>query len=544
MKMCKYLLTNSRLNERLSRFSRFSNANKADFETCYHNEEESEDFVHCCKCKKLFHERCVLHIKQSGIPFFCQTCRIGKPTLKTIDISSEQIAKTECDAYIENFLREHNIPNCDNIVVRLVSNMPINFNTKSIIARYHNKSFGSEITYNNCVIFVFLKSSDGTEICFFGIYFQLYGNSKCPEPNKNSVYLSYIDSVKLCKITERTKTYQCILLGLFNYLKMKNFQKIFIWSCPPKRDVDYIFHEKPSDMKMPTKTRLGDWYKNLLKLAVDEHIAESFEGIKSYAEKMSWDDINNIPYFDSDLWPMRLVDAITTAEKRTKKSPANLNVMEKILSLMKIQIDGFDQQYFVLHLHATSLRKLTSPLFPDAVISKWVNSRNNIVDMFFEHRLEYSNERLAKFSTFILLYRILIDLRVCIHCFQFSSPGLTTSLMCMDCSQEYRINTIDRSLWKVHMKEEIVIQDSKNFFKVSVPVTPLLEKPEQNFTVTKTCIKKRFKEEEDGFDYTVPTKKRKCEEQTASSEMFNKQFTPMETRSKKFEYKKIKKFFI
>ena len=479
----------------------------------------------------------MLHIKQSGIPFICQTCRIGKPTLKTIDISSENIAKTECDAYIENFLREYNIPNCDNIVIRLVSNIPTNFYTKSAIAKYHNKNFGSEITYNNCVIFVFLKLSDGTEICFFGIYFQLYGNSKCPEPNKNSVYLSYIDSVKLCIVKERTKIYQLILLGLFNYLKTKNFRRVFIWSCPPKRDVDYIFHEKPSDMKMPTKTRLGDWYKNLLKFAVDEHIAESFEGIKSYADKMNWDDINNIPYFDSDLWPMRLLDAITTAEKRTKKSPENLNVMEKILSLMKIQINGFDQQYFVLHLQSS--RKSTSPLFPDVVISKWVNSRNHLVDMFFEHSLEYSSVRLAKFSTFILLYRILIDLRVCIHCSQYSSPGLTTSLMCMDCSQKYRINTIDRSLWKIDMKQEIVIQDSKNFFKVSVPITPLLEKREQNFTV-----KKRFKEQEDGFDYVVPTKKRKCEKKSASSEMFNKQFTPMETRAKKFEYKKIKKFFI
>ena len=78
-----------------------------------------------------------------------------------------------------------------------------------------------------------------------------------PNPNKNSVYLSYIDSVKLYNIKEQTKTCQYILLGLFEYLKMKNFQKIFIWSCPPKRDVDYIFHEKPTDMKMLTKAKLG-----------------------------------------------------------------------------------------------------------------------------------------------------------------------------------------------------------------------------------------------------------------------------------------------
>ena len=115
--------------------------------------------------------------------------------------------------------------------------------------------------------------------------------------------------------------------------------------------------------------------------------------------------------------------------------------------------------------------------------------------------------------------------------------------MCKDCSQRYRIETIDRSVWKFEKKEVVVIQDSNNFFKVSVPITPLLENREQNFNVTKPCLKKKLSEERD--DYIVPAKKKKVEDQSASSDMFQKQFTPMETRSKKFNYKKkIKKFFI
>ncbi|XP_070505586.1 histone acetyltransferase p300-like [Chironomus tepperi] len=517
--------------------------NKADFNTCILNKEESEDFVSCTNCKKMFHERCVLHIKQSDIPFYCQKCRIREPALKKINISSEQISKTECDIYIENFLKEHNVPNCNDIVVRLVSNVPTNLYTKPVIAKYHNKNYGNEINYNNCVIFVFLKLSDGTEICFFGVYFQLYGNSKCPEPNKNSAYLSYIDSVKLCNIKERTKTYQCILLGLFSYLKVKNFHKIFIWSCPPKRNVDYIFHQKPADMKIPTKNRLIDWYKTLMKLAVDKLIIESFEGVKSFAERQNWRDINNIPYFESDLWPARLECAISTAEKQSKKSPENLDVMDKILSLMEFQINGFDQQYFVLHLQGTSSLNFISPTFPEIVPCKWINSRNNLVDMFFEHCLEYSNDRLAKFSTIILLYRIILDLRICLHCFRSSKQGITTSLMCKNCSGSYSIDKIDRSLWKLE-KKDIVNQDSNNFFRLSVPITPLLEKREQNFNVTKPCLKTKYKEERDEFDYAMPTKKRKFVDQSASSEMFQKQFTPMETRSKKYSYKKFRKFFI
>jgi hypothetical protein len=118
--------------------------------------------------------------------------------------------------------------------------------------------------------------------------------------------------------------------------------------------------------------------------------------------------------------------------------------------------------------------------------------------------------------------------------------------MCADCSQKYRIDTIDRSLWKLEMKEEVVIQDSNDFFKVLVPITPLIEKRESNFNVPKPCLKKKFKEDNYNAEFTVPIKKRKCENhQSASSKMFNKQFTPMETRSKNFDYKKrIKKILI
>ena len=94
---------------------------------------------------------------------------------------------------------------------------------------------------------------------------------------------------------------------------------------------------------------------------------------------------------------------------------------------MKVQIDGFDQQYFVIHLQATKLPLPINPKFPKIGVCKWVSSRNNLLDMFFEHNLEYSNVRLAKFSTYVLLYRFMFELRVCINCYKFSKYGLTVS---------------------------------------------------------------------------------------------------------------------
>ena len=342
-----------------------------------------------------------------------------KPTVQELKISSELISKSECDTYIESFLRENNIPNCDNIVVRMVSNVPTSFKPKSVIAKYLKDDYASkDITYNNCVMFVFLKLPDNSEICFYGIYFQLYGSSKCPEPNKNSVYLSYIDSVKLCIIKERTKVYQYVLLGLFKYLKMKNFRRIFIWSCPPKRDVDYIFHAKPSEMKIPTKNILSDWYQNLMKIAVDENIVESFCGIKKHAVDEDWSDINNIPYFDSDMWPIRLEEAITAAEKEEIKAMTDFDVIRKIKELMEVQTIGFDNQYFVGNLSTNPT--IVKAELPDIIKGNWINNRSDLVDMFWENKLEYSNERLAKFSTKVVLYRIFADDSICYNCGKIS----------------------------------------------------------------------------------------------------------------------------
>lgn len=108
----------------------------------------------------------------------------------------------------------------------------------------------------------------GVDIAFFSFIVQEY-YSNCPGPNRNCVYLAYLDSVQAFQPHElRTQVYHTILLAYFKYVKLLGFKCVYIWACPPgpSSGYDYIFYSHPPAMKMPTLKRLKAWYTNLLRI--------------------------------------------------------------------------------------------------------------------------------------------------------------------------------------------------------------------------------------------------------------------------------------
>ena len=90
-----------------------------------------------------------------------------------------------------------------------------------------------------------LQNMDGVDVCLFIMYVQEYG-PECDAPNRNCVYLSYLDSVKYfrpdnvlavgCpnnKTQLRTFVYHQLLVAYLKYVRNLGFEQMYIWACPP-----------------------------------------------------------------------------------------------------------------------------------------------------------------------------------------------------------------------------------------------------------------------------------------------------------------------
>lgn len=376
-----------------------------------------------------------MHFEKSSAAFICQNCR-DINDIRWNKLTADKIPSTNCDRFIMQFITENNVESSKQLTIRLVSSMKSSFKIKQCLSKYRT-SENNDIYFQNCTLLVFLRNDSGNDICFFAIYFQLYGNDCSEKPNRNIAYLSYIDSVNLSKMTDRTKTYRMILLGLFKYLKMKKFKEVFIWSCPPRPGLDYIFYEKPPTMKIPTSERLSAWYNEMMKMAQEKGIVSKYVGVEQYAKEHNWQNINNIPLFESDLWPVRLEDAIKEAQRKqaiflkkmakdNKKINEVFDLKAKINELLQIQISGFNEKYFILTLNDKEDLCVSKEI--ESLGCTWINNRHHLIDLLWENKLEFSHIRLAEFSTYIVLYKTFLENKICLNCLQKSEEGIDVSI--------------------------------------------------------------------------------------------------------------------
>jgi hypothetical protein len=256
--------------------------------------EEDTRWVQCEDCHLWYHFVCGLYDEQHGkggsaAPFVCVAC-IQKEPARLGNYASwrrnpaEALPQTLLSRHIEKAvaddLREAGVTH-EPVQIRLISSV---FEQSHCPEEMVQRMFAlggpypSEFPYRSKAIVAFQKV-DGIDIAFFAMYVQEYGED-CPEPNKNRVYISYLDSVRYFESEpggQRTLVYHSILVAYLQHVRMLGFRWVHIWVEPPKAGDEYIFFARPDQHKRPMKRdKLRSWYVAMLDKAKEKGIIHKF----------------------------------------------------------------------------------------------------------------------------------------------------------------------------------------------------------------------------------------------------------------------------
>lgn len=351
-----------------------------------------EKFVQCIKCPRKFHEICVLQLTSKD--YICCNCLKKKVASFGEKYSAEKLKRTDISDFIEKRINDHLKTFKSDIEPITIRNVLFCTKTSRILPETQKRMPSSlrEFPYNSRAIFAFQKV-DGSDVCFFGFYAQEYSN--CDEPNNRRVYLAYMDSVCLMEPKSvRSSVYKQILMAYFEYMKKLGYVYVHIWACPPKPRVDYIFYRHPKEQKYLSRSRLTNWYKDVLEQCIEKGVIRNYYDILE--RNIAYSSILQIPYFDGDFWP----DAIEYCLK-TNPNISDSQIVSKIFGLIKTHKHSF----LIIELNSCTNQKdvETTDTF---LFSELFDVRMTFLTNAYKNHLEFSDIRRAKFSSLTILYSL------------------------------------------------------------------------------------------------------------------------------------------
>ena len=449
---------------------------KEEFNRATNNKVEKEEMVECEDCGRKFHQVCVLHLQNiSGSKFCCSNCTSADSKTEH-SFTAKNLPTTRLSSFIElrveNFLKREMGKVEEKVHVRVVYVGEKKVEVKPEMRQkfVDNGLMENNLPYRARAIFAF-QEQDGADVCFFGLHVQEYSDD-CPPPNSRRIYVAYLDSVHFFQPRQsRTAVYHEILLGrliifgsclltqiyalgYMDYMSKLGFSWAHIWACPPGEGDDYIFHQHPTDQKIPKPKRLQEWYRNLLDKGVSEKIVRSYRDIYKQALKDKIQSPAELPYFDGDFWPNVLEDTIKGMgrEKYVKSEPVksprqvsapgppgppiaahgsggkNIRMKKKKprkLASKKSQGEGEDLMgqvmallerhkdvFFTVRLQTPKSSVRGTGDDPDSLMQvqgdkcDLMDGRDAFLTMCRDRHLEFSTLRRTKFSTLVMLYEL------------------------------------------------------------------------------------------------------------------------------------------
>jgi len=196
--------------------------------------------------------------------------------------------------------------------------------------RYAFKNYPDEFTFR-CKCIVVFQNLDGVDVMLFGLYVYEHDESN-PEPNKRTVYISYLDSVHYMRPRKmRTFIYHEIMIAYLESVRKRGFSTAHIWACPPVKGDDYILYAKPEDQKVPKDDRLRQWYVDMLVECQKRGIVGKLTNMYDLYFSNEKNDATVVPYMDGDYFPAEVENIIKDIEegKTGKKKGASQGKKKK-----------------------------------------------------------------------------------------------------------------------------------------------------------------------------------------------------------------------
>ena len=185
---------------------------------------------------------------------------------------------------------------------------------EGMLKRYKHKNYPEEFPFR-CKCIVVFQNVDGVDVILFALYVYEHGDDN-PEPNKKTVYISYLDSVHFMRPRRiRTFVYHEILISYLDYVRNKGFKTAHIWACPPLKGDDYIFYAKPEDQKTPKDTRLRMWYIDMLVECQRRNICGKVTNMNDAYFANPKLDASDVPYLEGDYFPGEAENIIADLSK-------------------------------------------------------------------------------------------------------------------------------------------------------------------------------------------------------------------------------------
>lgn len=241
----------------------------------------------CTRCHRFVHHVCAL-LNRKYKDYVCPHCMLADPLRRPLarffpySVPFIQRRLEEPNARVQMLARTA-IYTAVDPKVRLLLDMPSGFP-------------GTETCYG------LFTAIDGVDVLIFLFYALEYG-ADCPEPNRNRVYINYVDSVNYFQPKERrTALYHRVLLAYMQDAGNRGFRTCHVWPCPPYRRDEYIFVGRPPTQKKPSKKKLLDWY---LAMARTDSVPVSL-----FADEFAQ---GTPPYFPGDLWALEIGKAKSVA---------------------------------------------------------------------------------------------------------------------------------------------------------------------------------------------------------------------------------------